>query len=567
MSESRRWRDPIPLEHPLLPVTGNRIVDEILTRRGFTSVDEARAWLNPDVLATCADAELDGMALVVDRISRAIHGGERIRIFGDYDCDGVTSSAILFGALKSALGGRGSVEVELPTREQGYGLRREVLDGAIERGESLLIAVDCGSNDLAMIEEAWERGLDVVVIDHHQLGIEIPEGAPVVNPQRGSSDDLRAMTAAGLAYLVVVCLAREGLEVAPVGKDEHIYLDLAAIGTVGDVGSLRGVMNRAIVRAGVPVLQQTKRQGLRALARHGRFDLATMTAEDISFRITPRLNAPGRVGDPRIAFELLIATDMDSGDELAKEVLAADQERKVRSEELIEQVREALADEESLTPVIVVHGETWSSGLLGPVAAKIAEEHRRPAVILGQSGDHLAGSGRSFGAWDIAEAFRQLDFLVRHGGHAKAAGLAIEKERIKQLREGLSELYERSDLEVAPEPEFIIEADIDADPVTLGLVEKMEAIGPFGAGNERPILRMRGVQIERWAPVGKDKTHAHVWLHRGMRPLRSIYFGGAGRMGETDLTQRVDALVSFSINVWNGTRSLDAKLLDFQPSV
>jgi single-stranded-DNA-specific exonuclease len=567
MSESRRWRDPVPLDHPPLPVTGNRIADEILTRRGFTSVDEARAWLNPDVLATCADAELDGLAFVVDRIGRAIIDGERIRIFGDYDCDGVTSSAILYGALKSALGDRGSIEVELPTREQGYGLRPEVLNGAIERGESLLIAVDCGSNDLGMIEGARARGLDVVVVDHHQLGIAIPEGAPVVNPQRGSSDDLRSMTAAGLAYLVVVCLAREGLDVAPTGKDERIYLDLAAIGTVGDVGSLCGVMNRAIVQAGVPVLQQTKRQGLRALARHGRFDLHAMTAEDISFRITPRLNAPGRVGDPRIAFELLIALDMDSADELANAVLAADQERKERSGQLIREVREALAGDEALTPVIVVHGETWASGLLGPVAAKIAEEHQRPAVVLGQSGEFLAGSGRSFGAWDMAEAFRQVDFLVRHGGHAKAAGLTVEKKLIADLRERLCELYERSEIEVAPEPEFIIEADIDADPVTLGLAEKIEAIGPFGAGNERPILRMRGVQITQWKPIGKDKAHAHVWLSRGGGSLRAVWFNGAERLRELDTSQRINVLVSLSINVWNQTRSVDARLIDLQLSV
>ena len=325
MPEPRRWRDPLPLESPPLSITGNRIVDEILARRGFASVKEAREWLTADLLRHCASAELSGMDLVVARIARAIDAGEKIRVFGDYDCDGVTSSAIVSGAIGCALGRRGSVDVELPSREQGYGLRPDVLDRAIADGVTLLVVVDCGSNDLEMISEAKGRGLDAVVIDHHQLGVMIPDGTAVVNPQRDAPSQLRAMTAAGLAYLVVVCLARDGYEVAPPDKDERIYIDLAAIGTIGDVGSLREPMNRAIVRAGVPVLQQTRRLGLRALARQGRFDIRTMTAEDVSYKITPRLNAPGRIGNPDIAFKLLTATDMEPADDLARQVLAADQ--------------------------------------------------------------------------------------------------------------------------------------------------------------------------------------------------------------------------------------------------
>jgi len=567
MSEPRRWRDPLPLETPPLSITGNRIVDEILARRGFTSAKEAREWLTADLLRHCASAELSGMDLVVARIARAIDAGARIRVFGDYDCDGLTSSAIISGAIECALDGRGSVDVELPSREQGYGLRPDVLDRAIADGVTLLVAVDCGSNDVDLIADAKQRGLDVVVIDHHQLGVEIPDGAAVVNPQRDAPSHLRAMTAAGLAYLVVVCLARDGYQVAPPDNDERIYLDLAAIGTVGDVGSLREPMNRAIVRAGVPVLQQTRRLGLRALARQGRFDIRTMTAEDISFRITPRLNAPGRIGSPEIALKLLTATDMDSAEELAQQVLAADQERKVRSEEVAAKVVQELGQDDLLTPVIVLHGDSWPSGVLGPVAAKVAETHRRPAVILGQSGEHLSGSGRSFGEWNLAEAFAQIEFLLRHGGHSKAAGLTVERHRVEELRKQLSDLYEASGLAIETEAELQIEADIDDDPVTLGLVERLDQLGPFGAGNERPLLRWRGVQINRWAEVGKDKTHAHVWLSRGNGTIRAIFFGGAQRMRELGPMQRVDALVELSVNVWNQTRSVDAKLVDVQPLI
>ena len=285
------------------------------------------------------------MDLVVQRIARAIDSGEKIRVFGDYDCDGVTSSAIMSGAIGCALGGRGSVDVELPSREQGYGLRPDVFDRAIADGVTLLVAVDCGSNDLKLIDNAQGRGLEVVVIDHHQLGVEIPNGAAIVNPQRDAPSHLRAMTAAGLAYLVVVCLARDGYQVAPPDRDERNYLDLAAIGTVGDVGSLRAPMNRAIVRAGVQVLQQTRRLGLRALARQGKFDIRTMTAEDL-VQDHARLNAPGRIGNPDIAYRLLTDTDMDSAEELAKQVLDADHERKVRSVEVAAKVAEELGQDD-----------------------------------------------------------------------------------------------------------------------------------------------------------------------------------------------------------------------------
>jgi single-stranded-DNA-specific exonuclease len=568
MSEPRRWRDPAPLDLPPAAITGVRIVDEILARRGIRTPEQAREWLNPNLSRDCARAELPGMEQVLARISSALGQGESIRVFGDYDCDGVTSTAILFQALASAARERSLVSWELPTRDDGYGLRADVIDRAVANGVTLLIAVDCGSNDLDLVARGRELGLDIAVIDHHQITAEIPEDAALINPQRDGSAEYRNLTAAGLAYLVVVCLARDGFVVAPDGKDERVYLVLAAIGTVGDVGSLHG-LNRAIVHEGVAALRKTRNLGLRALTRQSKLDLANATAETISFKIAPKLNAPGRMGSPDIALRLLLASDMDSAEELARAVIACDNDRRVQTDLVAAEVAAVLAQEGSIPPVIVLASTTWPPGLVGPVAAKVAEQHGRPAVILAGTGDYLSGSGRSVPGWDLAAAFQQMTQLLhRHGGHARAAGLSVERGRVGELRSALSDLYLRSGAAYPTESEAQIDADIKNDAISLGLAKAIERLGPFGAGNERPVLRWRNAGMARWERVGKDKSHAQLWLRgESGQQARAIYFGGAHAIEQLASGQQFDALVELSLGVWRQAEQIDLRVIDIQPVV
>jgi single-stranded-DNA-specific exonuclease len=365
----------------------------------------------------------------------------------------------------------------------------------------------------------------------------------------------------------VVCLARDGLTVAPTGRDERIYLDLAAIGTIGDVGSLHG-LNRAIVREGVEILRATRRQGLRALARQTTVDLATTTAESISFKITPKLNAPGRMGSPDIALRLLLATDMDSAEELAREVIACDGERRTRAELVLAEASATLAQEETISPVIVLAGDNWPSGVLGPVAAKVAERYGRPAVILAGPGDHLGGSGRSVADWDLAAALHEIGHLLeRHGGHSRAAGLTLDRSRIDDVRSALSALFLTSGIVFPAASEIQIEADLGTDMISVDLARAIEWLGPFGAGNERPVLRWRNAGISRWERVGKDKSHAQLWLGNEKQLVRAIYFGGAQTMEQTESGQRIDALIELSLGVWRNSERVDARVIDIQPVV
>jgi single-stranded-DNA-specific exonuclease len=565
MPDPRRWREPSPLSERPAAFTGFRIVDEILYRRGFRTEADVRAWLNPSIGKECAGLDLTSFEAALRRIETAVRDRERILIFGDYDCDGITSVAILTQALRAAIQEPALVSWELPGRGDGYGLRADVIDRALADGVDLLIAIDCGSNDVALIASAVSRGLEVVVIDHHQISVQIPDDALIVNPQRDPELPLRTLTSAGLAYMLVVCLARDGYDVAIAGANEQIYLDLAAIGTVADVGHLSG-LNRAIVRAGVEQLRRTRRLGLRALARRLRADLSTATEETISFKFAPKLNAPGRIGSPDIALKLLLATDWDEAEELAQAVIGSDGERKAQTELVMAEVAAVLSQLETLPPVIVLASNAWPTGVLGPVAAKVAERHGRPAIVLAGSEDHLSGSGRSVGDWDLAGALQSLDhMLVRHGGHARAAGLTITRDRVSELGSELSALFEQTGtFETVTEVAF--DADIDSDAVTLGLVEQIERLGPFGSGNERPILRWRGLIIPRWEPVGSDRSHAQVWLQGADLPHRAIYFGGATHVEQIGAGGRVDALVELSLGYWNGNRRIDARIVDLQPS-
>lgn len=568
MSDVRHWREPIALQTRPVAYTGVRIVDEILARRGLVTAQQVQDWLEPNLSRDCAAAEISGMERVLTRIGTALRTGETILIFGDYDCDGVTSTAILYMALSCAMRSGGTVSWRLPKRADGYGLRAEIVDEAAVDHVSLLIAVDCGSNDLDVIAHGTERGVDVVVIDHHQLSVDVPVDAALVNPQRDDLSALRNVTAAGLAYLMVVCLARDGFQVAPDGKDERVYLDLAAIGTIGDVGALHG-LNRAIVREGIVALRATRRQGLRALARHTKVDLRTATSDTVSFKLSPKLNAPGRIDSPDIALRLLLAPDMDSADELARAVIACDDERRTRSELVAAEVAAVLAQAETLPPVIVLAGEEWPAGLLGPVATKVAEQYGRPAVILGGTGEYLSGSGRSVGSWDLAAAFQQIaPMLHRYGGHARAAGLSIERGLLDDLRSALSGLYERSGAMATGPTEIQIDADCNGDGISLEVVRALERLGPFGAGNERPILRWRKAEISRWEPVGRDKSHAQLWLRdTGTAPLRAIYFGGAQAIAQLATGQRIDALLEVSLGVWRNADRVDVRVIDLQPVV
>jgi single-stranded-DNA-specific exonuclease len=406
--------------------------------------------------------------------------------------------------------------------------------------------------------------MDVVVIDHHQISSVLPTEVPLANPQRDPASAIVQLTAAGLAWLVVHRLDQRGVTVSRNGDGAARYLELAALGTVGDVAQLTGI-NRALVRDGLEQLRQTKRPGLRALARLGRFDLKTLGAEDIPFKVTPRLNAPGRVSSPQIALDLLLTASFDRAEEYAHAVFQMDAERRDLSDQILIDALAAVG-ERCDDPVVFVSGDSWHSGMLGPVANKLAERYGRPAIVVGGDGEHLSGSGRSVPGWDIAAAFRDVsEHLVHHGGHAYAAGLTVSRDRLETFREAINTLAASGLVPGVARLEF--EAEIGDDAVTFGLVREIERMAPFGNGNPRPVLLWRGVQLADLRMVGKDSATAQALLVRGGSSVGAVMFASSPGSAELRNGQTIDALITLGIDTWNGRQSVKGRILDYQPSV
>ena len=380
---------------------------------------------------------LPGMTEAAERIARALRRGEPIGVFGDYDTDGVTSSALLTLALRAASGGAQPVAVRLPRRREGYGLSETGVEDLAAAGARLLVAVDCGSKDHAAVERARQLGMDVVVLDHHRITDAPPAHAIVASAQLREDAPYTNVSAAGVAYLLATALARDGFDTGDgVGEEPTSLLDLAMIGLVGDVSSLSGV-NRALVRDGLRRLRQDPRPGLRALCDCAGIDARTLTSTEIAFQVSPRLNAPGRLDDPRPAYELLVTRDPRQAERLAEQAEQANQRRKLLQDRILREIESELAANPSKLDrrVLVFAGSGWEPGIVGLAASKLAERYDRPVIVLTVSDGVAHGSARSVPGFDITGALSAAkSLLIRHGGHERAAGLALDASKVARSR-------------------------------------------------------------------------------------------------------------------------------------
>jgi single-stranded-DNA-specific exonuclease len=564
MTLPANWREPAHIDVRTVFATGFPDVDAILQRRGFTDTDAARAWLNPDLEALAKSLHIPGLDEVIVRILRAIESGERILIFGDYDCDGITSTAILYSALCFAARDHRSVGWMLPSRDDGYGLREVQLDRVRTFKPDLLILVDCGSNDLETIAALIQDGIGVVVIDHHQISAQLPSSVPLANPQLDPAGDATIMTAAGLTWLTTFHLHRSGLTICRNGEGHRRYLDLAAIGTIADVASLTGI-NRAIVREGMQVLRDSRRHGFRALAREARIDLQQLRAEDVPFSLSTRLNSPGRIGSPDVVLRLILESNFDRATEQAREVLALDQQRKALGASIIDDAV-ALAEVRADERILVLTGDNWHPGVLGPVATKLAEQFGRPAVVMGGNGDVITGSGRSVPGWNIAQAFREVaEFVMHSGGHSGAAGLSVQREQLEHFRAAIN-AYEQIVSYDQPVEEIAIDAEIGAKGLPFGLVDAIEQLGPFGRGNPRPLFLWRDAHFMNLRFVGRNKSTAQLQIGNLQTSVGAVLFKQADRLGNPSSDRKFNVVLEPSISVWNGRSRVQARLVDFQPS-
>lgn len=553
----KRWRlrDETP---PTGAPSANELMARLLQLRGVTSREDARRFLQP---AMPDPSELlPNLPVALDRLVRALRDGERIAVYGDYDADGMTGAAILVEGL-TELGG--SAFAYIPDRfSEGYGLNVAALRSLRDAGADLLVTVDTGTSAAREVAYANERGLDVIVVDHHVPKATLPDALALINPHLDGTDPAYAhLSGCGVAYTVLLALA------ARLGRsfDPERYADLAAIGTVADVVPLLGV-NRPLVATGLARIAGGHRPGLAALMNVARIAGERPTTHTIGFRIAPRLNAAGRLATALTAFELLTTTDEARACALAGELEALNRRRQQLTDEALHLSR-ALADAECAgAPLVMVGHPSIHQGIAGLVAGKLADERARPAIVYQHGAEFSTGSARSVPAFDIHETLeRAAHLLERFGGHHQAGGFKVRSDRLDELRRVLTDWTgEQRDWD-----SFIPEIEVDLElPVhhtlpprqMLALVRQLEPCGPE---NPAPLFLGRGALVWEARRVGNGGKHLRLRLSdgRSRRGWTAIAFGlgeHAPRPGT-----RIDLVYSVAV-----ARYEDAELhiVDFAPS-
>ncbi len=502
---------------------------------------------------------LPDMDKAVERVRRAVEEQEKILIFGDYDCDGVTATVILYDYLENA---GADVLYYIPEREgEGYGLSQTVVDRMKEAGVRLIITVDNGVTAVEEIAYASERGIDVVVTDHHKPGETLPAAVAVVDPHRsGSEYPFPELCGAGVAFKLICALEgdTEGMLL------EH-YGDLLAIGTVADMVPLLDE-NRGLVKAGLSLLRESENPGIRALADKAGVELETVTAENIAYILAPRLNVAGRIGSVDQAVELLLCQDEDRAGELAKEICALNDRRKELEGEIIGDIQRLLEERPSLLDrrVLVLSGEGWNRGVIGIIAARLVERYGKPCVLLSVIGGEARGSARSVEGFSIIDAIRSCSsLLTKHGGHPMAAGLSLDAGNLDAFSQEM-ENYAREHHPVMPVPTLGGDTVIRLGEATLENARRLEQLEPFGCGNPQPVFALVGARVAKIVPMGNG-NHLRLTLEQGGASLTAVLFGAGPQAFPLEQGELADCGVVLSVNTYNGTERPQVRVLSIRP--
>ena len=524
----------------------------LLLDRGIDTKEKIDKYLHPRMEDLYDPMLMQDMDKAVAVICDAVSKGEEIVVFGDYDVDGVTATAILLTYLRKQ---GAKVGYYIPDRHgEGYGLNIAAIE-QIASHAKLLITVDCGITCPVEVARAIELGMRVIITDHHQLGPQLPECSAVLNPLLGNYP-FRRLCGAGVAFKLVQALG--GMEAI-----ESLW-ELAALATIADIVPLLDE-NRVIVSFGLKAMASSQRPGLIALMESAGVDPKNVSASDVAFRMAPRINAGGRLALASRGVELLTTRRLDTAREIAAEL---DQDNTKRRE--IEMEIFAQADEKTRNEIdflteraIVVCGEGWNPGVIGLAASRLVEKYKWPTILLAQDGDVCVGSARSIPGVDIHQAMSTCrDLFVRFGGHAQAAGLTIEKKNVAEFKRRLTQA-----ILLQCEPEVFIpteeyDLELELSDMTEELVEAFSSMQPTGFGNPAPVFCVRGVHTTDVRTMGKENAHLRMRLSGGNEMRSAIGF----RMGDKARTmpEVIEALVGLSINVWQERRSVQCELRQIQ---
>jgi single-stranded-DNA-specific exonuclease len=520
----------------------------MLVRRGYRTATAARAFI--DASETHDPFDFAAMEEVVEGLLAAAGAGLRITVHGDYDVDGVCSTAILVAALREV---GADCDWYIPDRMgDGYGLSAATVRRLADRGTRLLLTADCGIGCADEVALARELGVEVIVTDHHEPGERLPD-CPILHP-RVSGYPFEELCATGVAHKLASALReRAGIDAA----DGRSDLDLVALATVADLVPLRGE-NRALVREGLAEARRGGRLGLRALVAAAGCEIERLDEGDCAFRLAPRINAAGRLYRADAGVELMLTSDADRAEAIAEELNRANSERRFAEREALAGAQSALTalpDEVREAPAVVIAGEGWHPGVVGIVASRMVELHWRPAIVIGLGEDGRGrGSGRSIPGFDLLAGLEACGGLLeRFGGHRAAAGLEIRAENVEAFRAAFAEhaasVLEPADLVRSQ----AVDAIVGGESLGLPTAEELELLAPFGKGNPEPRLLVPAARVQDVRPMGEEGRHARFSLQSGARRALGVAFGVNGALDRAAAGGPLDVAVKLELNHWNGS--------------
>ncbi len=531
----------------------------IATSRGLGDINEIDRFFDTDARLTLDPLSIKDMDAASERINLAIDDFERICVFGDYDADGVTATALLYSYLET----RGADVIRyIPDRiDEGYGMNCEAIEYLAGLGVKLIVTVDNGVSAIEEAKKCKELGIDLVITDHHKVGEELPDAIAVVDPHREDCpSEFKEMSGVGVAFKLVCAL--EG------GEEDMLlseYGDLVALGTIGDVVTLTGE-NRVMVRKGLEMINKEPRPGITALMQEAGVYNKLFTSSTAAFTVCPRINAAGRMSSANKALDLLLCDDDESASFLAEEINSMNSKRQQTETNIFSQAEKQLSENPEMLNdrVIVVDGEGWHQGVIGIVAARMVERYGRPCVVISRDGENAKGSCRSIEGFSIYDAIESVsDCLDHFGGHTLAAGLGLKSSRIFELRCRLNEYAANKEMPFALQK---IDCKLLPGSISLDLLSSLAYLEPFGAGNPQPCFGLFGVRIDDISSVS-DGKHIRMIVSKNGARTGVVYFGMPEILFPYEKGDVVDLAVNLDKNTYNGDERVSVIVRGMRPSL
>ncbi len=555
-----RWNllPPVPAGHPVNDCGFSPLLIQLMYNRGLTDIAHIESFTKADSSLSGDPQLLPDIHQAINRIYQGLLSGEKIAVYGDFDVDGITGTAILVQGLK-ALGG--DVTPYIPHRiREGHGLNSDALDYLKNEGMSLVITVDCGVTGIAQVKKAKRHGLDIVITDHHTPLGELPDAVAVVDPKREDSRyPFNELAGVGVAYKFLEALYNG------MGKEKQIenYLDLVALGTVADMMPLLGE-NRYLVKQGLKVLSKNRRPGIREISTLAGIDAGSIGAEEISWALAPRLNAAGRLEHALTSYKLMVTESTEEAQDLSIVLEEQNAERQKMTSRSLAKAKEQV-QAKGITPLLIASDPDYPPGIIGLVAGRLSEEFYRPSIVIKVGEKSSNGSCRSIPEFNIIKALSEChDLMSDFGGHARAAGFTMPTKNLARLEEKLSLMAEEQLAGLDLRPRLDIDTEIKLSQLGGDTYQSLQSLAPFGMGNPVPTFLSRCVEVVDCQTMGNNGGHLRLKLRQNNVNWEAVAFG----LGECskEMHSHIDIVYNLRLERWRGEERLRLNVQDIAPS-